>query len=758
MTGNDNGRLLDTGGRQGDHENYVADFIPSGITSQSLADALHPIVSRVRTENTAVKLPDGSRWTSDALSQTRLLEHVSGGLARGVCPMQRGETTTMMAVIDMDSHQGQTPWPEMQQHGRTIRDLLNFWGYPTVAFRSSGGSGMHIFLLWDQPQDAYSVRETLRSVLGYAGFTFGTKGVADGQVEVFPKQNEIAAGGFGNQFILPLAGKSVPLDDDMAPLPREAIVGMAWPTSAAVLPRDRPPLSTTVHGEPDSVDKVRRAADAIPNDGTHPEMGYDWWWPLVCAIHEALGGGVQAHTVAVEFSERNPVFNQAFFDQRVWPYITKKEGGRTRASLYAEAAKWDATWNVLPNSAEGFEDVPIATTSPLPAFTRRKDGAIAPTITNLLTACRRPDVCGFRLGHDRFKDALMLARLNTDEWRQFNDEDYTWLRDHLARGGFAEVSKEAIRDAVHAIAGEFAFDSAILWLDSLQWDGTKRVETFLSVYAGALNTPYTRAVATYLWTAMAGRVLSPGCKADMAPVLVGAQGARKSSLVVAMVPSIEHYADVDLRDKDDDLSRRMRGRLVAELGELQGMGSREIESVKAFLTRTHENWVPKFKEFATLSPRRLMFVGTTNKDQFLSDETGHRRWLPVRVETMCDPDGAARDCLQLWAEAAALYRAGGIRYQDAERMGKHEHDEFVEVDPWCETIETWLGAPDVDASAGVTTWDVACRALFIDRKSFDRAKEGRIGKALRTMGFTRKRVRIGGVLVYSYTRVPTVPT
>ena len=244
----------------------------------------------------------------------------------------------------------------------------------------------------------------------------------------------------------------------------------------------------------------------------------------------------------------------------------------------------------------------------------------------------------------------MLARPNTDEWRQFTDEDYTWLRDHLARGGFAEIAKEGIRDAVHAIAAEHAFDSAMLWLKSLQWDGTKRVETFLSTYAGALDTPYTRAVAAYLWTALAGRVLSPGCKADMAPVLVGAQGVRKSSLVKAMVPSVDHYAEVDLRDKDDDLSRRMRGRLIAELGELQGMGSREIESVKAFITRTHENWVPKFKEFATLFPRRLVFIGTTNKDQFLSDETGNRRWLPVRVETMCDPDATARDCLQLWAQ------------------------------------------------------------------------------------------------------------
>ncbi|MEJ8811413.1 VapE domain-containing protein [Variovorax ureilyticus] len=725
-----------------------------------MADGLQPIVSRVRTENTAIKLPDGSRWTDEPLTHARLLEHVGGGLARGVCPMKRGETTTRLALFDLDSHKGATPWDEMRDVGRKLRDHLETWDIEVIAFRSSGGRGMHLFVLWNEPQDAYSVREAMAGHLAAIGFAEGAGGVASRQIEVFPKQNEISAGGFGNQFILPLAGKSVPLDTDMMPLPREAIIGMSWPTSAPVAKLDRPPLSFTTYGNPDPIDKVRRAALAIPNDGSHTEMDYDWWFRQVCAIHEALGGSADAFAVAVEFSERNPVFKRDFFEQRVWPYLGPRDGAvtRTRASLYEEADRHSTDWRNVPNSAEGFDDLPVEQ-NPLPAFARRTpSGVIKPTITNLLAACRRADVCGFRLGRDRFKDEVMLALPNTDEWRPFTDADYTWLRDHLARIGFAEIAKESIRDAVHAIADEHSFDSAILWLESLQWDGVKRVGTFLSAYAGALDTPYTRAVSSYLWTALAGRVLSPGCQADMSPVLVGAQGVRKSSLVKAMVPSIEHYTEIDLRAKDDDLSRRMRGRLVAELGELQGMGSREVESVKAFITRCYENWVPKFKEFQTLFPRRLVFVGTTNKDQFLSDETGNRRWLPVRVETMCDPDAVARDRLQLWAEAAALFRAGGVRYQEAERLGQHEHSDFVEVDAWCETIETWLASPCADAAAGLTIWEVACGALSIERRNFDRAKETRIGKALRTMGFTRRRVRRGGVLTYLYSRVPTVPT
>ncbi|MCV5824559.1 virulence-associated E family protein, partial [Escherichia coli] len=84
-------------------------------------------------------------------------------------------------------------------------------------------------------------------------------------------------------------------------------------------------------------------------------------------------------------------------------------------------------------------------------------------------------------------------------------------------------------------------------------------------------------------------------------------------------------------EKDDDLARKMRGRLVAEIGELRGLNTKELESIKAFVTRTHENWIPKYREFATQFPRRLVFVGTTNEDEFLADKTGNRRWLPVEV-------------------------------------------------------------------------------------------------------------------------------
>lgn len=180
---------------------------------EQLARALVPLTSRVRTDVTARKVHGAQSWTRERLSFERLWEHVSGkGPARGVSQIQAGESTTRVAVIDFDSHGGGSSWQQMSDAAIRVADVLELeHGCAPILWRSSGGRGVHLYLIWGEPQDAWSVREFLREVVESCGLRVGTKGVAAGEVEVFPKQNEVGAEGFGNQVVLPLAGESVPL-------------------------------------------------------------------------------------------------------------------------------------------------------------------------------------------------------------------------------------------------------------------------------------------------------------------------------------------------------------------------------------------------------------------------------------------------------------------------------------------------------------------------------------------------------------------
>lgn len=403
---------------------------------------------------------------------------------------------------------------------------------------------------------------------------------------------------------------------------------------------------------------------------------------------------------------------------------------------------------------------------PLPAFQRDKNGAILVTMDNVTKAVERTDICGMQVGYDRFRDEIMYSEDGGQNWASFRDSDYSRIRIAMERIGFKPPSKEITRDAVLLVAERNAFDSAQLWLNGLQWDGVPRVESFMSAYMGTENSPYTKAVSRYIWTALAGRVMEPACKADMAVILVGAQGIRKSSGVAAIAPAMDFYTKISFSEKEDDLSRKMRGRLVAELDELKGLHTRDSESIKQWMTKQYEDWTPKYREFNTVFPRRLLCFGTTNKDEFLADETGNRRWLPSRILRLVDVDAIVRNRLQLWAEARELWTAraevkgrdNGVDYEEAEKLAAGEHAAYMISDSWEPVIEQWLNHEDELTGEKPTdreflqVHEVLEGALRQDAKNCKRVEEMRIGAVLRTFGYTRKQLRVGGRRQYVYVK------
>lgn len=767
------------------------------LTPEQLAAALRPITSRVRTDVTAVRIADGtSRWTNEPLTKPRLLAHLSGGPGRGVCPIKVGQSTTRLALLDLDSHKGETDWPGMVQVAEGLISALSKAGLRAIPFRSSGGRGIHLFMLWDEPQDAFSVRALLADVLGVVGLRPGAGGVKDGQVEVFPKQDAVGPGEKGNQFILPLAGKSEPLDEmfGLEPMGRDHVASMEWPLSVPVAVRERPTRTDLVLFEaPVELHRVRSALAAIPNEGDK-ELDYDTWRDLAFSVHEATGGSPEGFEAFADFSARSQKHDGPFLEKRVWPYIKPadvRSGTRiTRSTLFSMAFKFG--WKE-ETSAEGMPEIepdrtvvslppryarpaddlgleapdapPAHDVPDTPVFDRDKTGKIKPVINNLIQAVRRADIAGCHIRMDHFREEIMLAAENTQDWRAFTDADYVWLRQRLENGfnGFAPIAKELIRDVVLAVADENSFDSAIEWLQRLPDDGGSRCETFLIDHFGAADTPYTRAVSLYMWTALAGRVLEPGCKADMVPILVGKQGLRKSTAVRALVPSPDFFFECSFTEKEEDISRKMRGKLVAEIGELRGLQTKELEGIKAFIARTHEQWIPKYREFSTTFPRRLLFIGTTNKDQFLADETGNRRWLPLRVYKLVDVGRVQAEAPFLWAEAARLFRAAGVMWQDAERLAEAVHEEFAFRDAWEEKVKAWFFADDLFGDGDLanlrehtSTSEALIEALRYEPRSITRREEMRMATVFKKLGFEQRRIVVDGEQKWRW--LPTLPT
>lgn len=263
-----------------------------------------------------------------------------------------------------------------------------------------------------------------------------------------------------------------------------------------------------------------------------------------------------------------------------------------------------------------------------------------------------------RVKYDLFKEELLVQTGSATVWRPVNDNIVTNLRESIQRAYGLKYSAADVSASLHSAGDYFKFDSAHAWLQQQQHDGVLRIASFASHILGAQDTEYSRALSYYLWVALAARTLEPGVKADMAPILVSPkQGTGKSSLVRALAPFDEWYGEFDLATRDEDGSRLLRGKCVIELPELKGLASRDAESIKGWLTKQVEEWVPKYKEFAIKYPRRCIFVGTDNRQRFLSDPSGNRRFLPLRVavtQQFINWPAMQAEINQYWAEAAAI--------------------------------------------------------------------------------------------------------
>ncbi len=187
--------------------------------------------------------------------------------------------------------------------------------------------------------------------------------------------------------------------------------------------------------------------------------------------------------------------------------------------------------------------------------------------------------------------------------------------------GFNNVNRRCFEEVVHLVAKKNPFDSAQQWLNSLPaWDGIRRIERFLPDYLGTLDAPYERAVGPYWWMAMVARIVEPGYKVDMVPVLVGKQGTHKTTLLESIAPTLEHYADVRLTERSAELALKVTGKIVVAWEELRGIGGRrDADEVKTFITNRYVEFRSKSKMGTDQHLRRFVIVGTSNRRDFLRD-------------------------------------------------------------------------------------------------------------------------------------------
>lgn len=294
-----------------------------------------------------------------------------------------------------------------------------------------------------------------------------------------------------------------------------------------------------------------------------------------------------------------------------------------------------------------------------------KQGKVKDTLTNI-AAILRHDPQLQNIVYNEFK--CMVDVIGDLPWKQvkpgWGDTDISCAKLYFERV-YGIWSPTKFKDALLAVvSAERLYHPIKEYFETLQWDGTERVDTLLIDYLGAEDTQYVRAVTRKTLAAAVARVYEPGIKFDSILVLNGPQGIGKSTLFTLL--GKQWYSDsLSITDmKDKTAAEKLQGYWILELGELAGMKKVDVETMKSFVTRTDDKFRQSYGVVVESHPRSCIIVGSTNSEGgFLRDITGNRRFWPVHVSgngkfhpwELTEVD-------QIWAEAIERYRAGEELY------------------------------------------------------------------------------------------------
>lgn len=325
--------------------------------------------------------------------------------------------------------------------------------------------------------------------------------------------------------------------------------------------------------------------------------------------------------------------------------------------------------------------------------------AYANTIANVVLILSNDPIVKNKFGFNEFTyRRRVLEKMPWDtkfQERDWSDVDDSNLRYYLEKA-YEIKGRDTVNDALNIVANDNRYHPVKDYLKSLEWDGNKRVETLFCDYLGADDNLYTRGVTRKMLVAAVARIFTPGIKFDNALILAGPQGVGKSQIIKRL--GRQWFSDSLTTMQGKDAYEQIQGFWLIELPELNALRKLDAEAIKSFMAKSEDSYRGAYERNTTTRLRQCVFMGTTNRYEFLKDATGNRRFWPVDVH----PDRATKDMWteltpeevdQIWAEAVYMYDVGETLYLDDDKLkaaAEAEQESHLDANPMTGDILRYL--------------------------------------------------------------------
>ncbi|HYD04490.1 MAG TPA: VapE domain-containing protein, partial [Reyranella sp.] len=658
------------------------------------------------------KAPVADAWSTAAINTPDTLtrswhETYNVGIRLGE-PSKVGDY--FLHVIDMDIRVAD----ETEKALARLQQMLPDVDTLPFVISGSGGESRHFYFLTDRPFRSRKLTHSGRKFTDNAGKVhwtweidlFGTGKQVAAPPSIHPDTGKPYRWGRELEFDL--------IDMDLGPIVSADVVQSWGVGSSDISAVEEDDFAAEVHRRPLDLDdaEVQAILDDLPMDEWCDDR--EGWLQTGMALHHQYEGSDRGLEIWTAFSKKSVKFDGK--DQRrVWdsfkgrlvpvrmPTLIKAAGiARLErdqgeddgdADAFDEAAKDPEIAALLGGDQSAGDDIDaIGSEAANPERKWRQlldlneEGILKPTLHNLTLILRNDirtkGIVEYNLFSEEFvqrrppgifqrrakaaKPTIQLAesifavkdKVNGDLWTDSKDAGLrVMLEAPRTQGGYGiRVTDRDLKAAIDIIGTNSAFHPVREYLSGLKWDGRPRVETLFIRYLGAEDNEYSRDVTRLTLLGAVARAFEPGHKFDFATILEGVQGKRKSTFIEILA----RYWFVELQGDFSDRKRmieKTQGSWICELPELTQFGKTDVEEIKAFISAKGDKDRLAYERRAKRFERQFILIGSTNRDEYLRDETGGRRFWPIACTVNeIDTDTFEKEVDQVWAEAVALYR------------------------------------------------------------------------------------------------------